>query len=137
MSFSTVASEWALSLMRRSHIIPDGTMHALVTEAIKAASAKKIPRLSLASVPWQPTGKSSPLAQWFWNRLGCSSGGAGLTQSKSSFVPHWEALYMAAPNRIGLVLGAFDVNRAVISRPTNMPLPQPKKSQLEHHSQSL
>ncbi|MEH6834060.1 MULTISPECIES: bifunctional lysylphosphatidylglycerol flippase/synthetase MprF [Falsihalocynthiibacter] len=145
VSFSTVAAEWTLDLMRHASSIPDGTMHALVAEAIKTAAIENIPRLSLASVPWQPAPSASRLAHWFWGKLGTLSGGAGLTQFKSSFAPHWETLYMAGPNRLGLALGAFDVTRAILAQQPaanlatslTTTLSNGEKRQLETLSQTL
>lgn len=141
VSFSTVAREWTLDLMRHSRALPDGAMHALIAEAITTAAAENVPRLSLASVPWQSNAKASRLARWFWKRLGNLSGGAGLTQFKSSFAPHWETLYMAGPNKLGLALGAFDVTRAILAAPPApdgaTPSAPSKKWQLEPLSQTL
>lgn len=121
-TFSTVEAEWTLDLMRHEKDCPDGTMHALVTHAIHMAADEQIPRLSLASVPWIPHKNAGSLRRKMWKTFSDKSGGAGLTQFKASFAPNWETLYMAAPNRIGIVLGAFDVSRAVTINAYTRPL---------------
>lgn len=117
VTFSAVAREWTLDLMRHSAELPDGTMHALVAEAIAAAAEAEIPRLSLASVPWRPALCAPRLIQGFRGYFARASGGSGLTQFKNSFAPQWEVLYMAAPTRLSLLLGAFDVLRSVVCQP--------------------
>jgi phosphatidylglycerol lysyltransferase len=114
-TFSMVKAEWVLDLMRHTEHMPDGTMHSLVAHAIQCAATENLPRLSLAAVPWTPTKEISRIARWFWQTLYKASGGAGLAQFKASFAPQWETLYMAAPSRLGLALGAFDVTRAIVT----------------------
>lgn len=112
-TFSTVEAEWTLDLMRYENGCPDGTMYALIYAAIQTAAREGIPRLSLASTPWTPHKTALLPVRKMWKAFSDKFGGTGLTQFKASFDPNWETLYMAAPNRIGLILGAFDVARAV------------------------
>jgi phosphatidylglycerol lysyltransferase len=122
-TFSTVAREWTLDLMRHGADLPDGTMHSLIVEAIAAANHADVPRLSLASVPWRPALCAPRLIQGFRGYFARASGGSGLAQFKNSFAPQWEVLYMAAPTRFTLLLGAFDVLRSVVSQPSLTDVP--------------
>lgn len=105
--------EWALDLMRDGPVAPDGTMYLLVHAAIQMAAAEGILRLSLAAVP---TDKGQD--QGFNGKLLClvreKYAARGLYQFKSAFAPQWQPLYMAAPNRIGLCLGAIDLLREIL-----------------------
>ncbi|MCI2398206.1 phosphatidylglycerol lysyltransferase domain-containing protein [Aliiroseovarius subalbicans] len=110
------ASEQTLDLMRGRADAPDGTMHLLLTVAIKAAARKGCPRLSLAAVPLGKQGHEPALFHHLRDGLDRISGAGGLRQFKSCFASNWEVLYLAAPNRAGLVLGAWDICRE-IARP--------------------
>ena len=105
--------EWALDLMRHTSCAPDGTIQALITAAINDSAKLNLPRLSLAAVPFAalipaPTARLAATL----HRL---SGGSqtGLAQFKSSFVPNWQTLYLAAPHRPGLALAGAEIARAV------------------------
>lgn len=108
ISLHRAAHEWCLDLMRSRSDCPDGTMHALVHEAINAARARGINTLSLAAVPARAEGKTFIKARL--RRLAdCAAGGAGLRQFKASFAPHWQPLYMAAPSPTQLAIAACDL----------------------------
>jgi phosphatidylglycerol lysyltransferase len=120
-SFHHTPHEWCLDLMRHDQDIPDGTMHHLVHAAIDAAARCGVERLSLAAVPACPDPTSAimvRLAQFTVQKCG----GPGLRQFKSSFRPHWQPLYAAAPNRTLLMLGLADIARAVY-RPSRLTKP--------------
>ncbi len=110
VTFHETRSEWTLDLMRHTDQAPDGTMHLLVTQAISSAAAMKCTRLSLAAVPYD-----APDTSWLVTRMRQSvskfSGGAGLRRFKTSFSPHWQPLYAAAPGWWALVLGLAAVAR--------------------------
>ncbi len=111
-SFHEGAREWVLDLMRAAEGAPDGTMHALVAEAIRDAAALGIARLSLAALPCRAelfTGISVPLRRRL-EHLPCV---AGLARFKSAFAPRRERLYIAAPTPAALVLAALDIAREI------------------------
>ena len=121
VSFHTGKYEWTLDLMRHTSSMPDGTMQTLIAAAIAESAALNIPRLSLSAVPLtalapSPTAKLANLI----HRL---SGGSqtGLAQFKSSFVPNWQTLYLAAPHRLGLALAVVEIAREVHFAPPILP----------------
>lgn len=116
-SFHAGAREWALDLMRSGAGLPDGTMQALVVEAIAQAAAAGVPRLSLAAVPPDPARLRGAAAR-LWrlgNRKPC-----GLARFKAGFAPRWQTLYIAAPGPLRLALAAADIAGA-IRRPPPLP----------------
>ncbi len=96
--------ERTLDLVCHLPDIPPGTMHLLVTRAIEAAAAEGCARLSLAAVP-----RDWPLPGALGARVTRLTGADGLRRFKSSFAPVWEPLYLAAPDRLGLLLGGLDL----------------------------
>ncbi len=98
VTFHATRNEWCLDLMRPAPDAPDGTMHALICEAIAHAGTLNIPRLSLAALPDHPL-----------SRLGAP----GLAQFKRSFAPRLEPRYLCAPNLFCLVMAVADIARAV------------------------
>ncbi|MCW8842131.1 MAG: phosphatidylglycerol lysyltransferase domain-containing protein [Rhodobacteraceae bacterium] len=123
ISLHRAAHEWCLDLMRTMPDAPDGTMHALVHDAILAARIAGVAPLCLAAVPLAAPNRQSPHAQ-LRRLIDRASGGAGLRQFKTSFAPRWQRLYMAAPTRPHLLLAACDLARAVRRAPaTGEPSP--------------
>ena len=116
ISLHRASHEWCLDLMRALPGAPDGTMHALVHEAILATRAAGVSTLCLAAVP-----AAAPSAGRLESRLRAltdrAAGGAGLRQFKASFAPRWQPLYMAAPTVSQLFLAACDLARAIRSAP--------------------
>lgn len=107
------AREHTLDLMRAATNAPDGTMHRLVCAAISGAREAGVGRFSLAAVPLPATPGEAAVLGWvrrlFWTRTGA----AGLQQFKAAFGPRWTPLYMAAPSRPAVVLGALDLLREI------------------------
>ncbi|MEZ5715183.1 MAG: phosphatidylglycerol lysyltransferase domain-containing protein [Paracoccaceae bacterium] len=108
VSFHVTAHELCLDLMRSADDAPPGTMHALVAQAIAQAAACGRRRLSLASIPARGRAPG-PLERRLRAAVFTAAGGAGLAQFKLSFAPRLEPLYLAAPTRTGLILGAADL----------------------------
>ncbi|WP_299736217.1 phosphatidylglycerol lysyltransferase domain-containing protein [uncultured Roseobacter sp.] len=110
--------EWALDLMRDDPSAPDGTMYLLVHRAIQMAAAAQVDELSLAAVPADCSNENG-----IWRKtLACVRekwAAKGLYQFKSAFAPRWKPLYMAAPGRFGLCIGAVDLLREVL-RPAQL-----------------
>ncbi len=107
VSFHVSAHETCLDLMRSSASAPNGTMHALVTQAIEDAAKAGRTRLSLAALPTRY--KNAQL-----DRLVAHvSGSVGLAQFKNSFSPRYAALYIAAPTRLGLAIAMADLARRI------------------------
>lgn len=110
ITLNTCETEWSLDLMRQTAAAPDGIMHALLAHALEDAAALTLPRLSLASVPFEHQNKVlRKLVQ-----SACDS--AGLKQFKSAFAPHWQTLYMATPNRLQFAVSAFDIAREITGK---------------------
>ena len=105
-------NEWTLDLMRNCQDCPDGTMHLLIARAIESAAALKCPRLSLAAVPHLWAGNSLILAA-AQRLLNTSGESCGLRQFKNSFAPNWQPLYAAAPSKLSLAAGLWDVLRQI------------------------
>lgn len=106
-------SEWTLDLMRQLPDAPDGTMHMLLCDAIRSAGLSNVPRLSLAAVPLGKQAEEPELFHRLRDGIDRISGAEGLRQFKTCFGPNWEVLYIAAPTRAGLLLGAVDVMREI------------------------
>jgi len=81
----------------------------LIAEALRAAQEKSIPEVSLAAASLHPS--SMPGVVRLMSRWNASS---GLRQFKSSFAPNWGRLYIAAPDRLSLVLCAADISANII-----------------------
>jgi phosphatidylglycerol lysyltransferase len=123
VSFHTGKSEWALDIMRHTSTAPDGTMQALIAHAIADAATLQLPRLSLSAVPTAALIPAPParIAALLHRALGGNQ--TGLAQFKSSFVPHWQTLYLAAPHKPGLALAGAEIAREVRSPPALTPAP--------------
>lgn len=128
VSFHASAHELCLDLMRSADDAPQGTMHALVAQAIFTAARNGRRRLSLAALPARSARADALPASFpasFLARLldrparrlqaavFAAAGGPGLTQFKAAFAPRLEPLYMAAPSRAGLLLAAADLARVI------------------------
>lgn len=111
-SFQCSTQEWCLDVMRHDEAMPDGTMHALVHQAVLCAAQANIPQLSLAAVPACPD-PNSPMFRWLARVAIKKAGGTGLRQFKSAFAPSWTPRYAAAPSRMGLTLALLDITREV------------------------
>ena len=120
VSFHLGQYEWTLDLMRHRSDVPDGAMHSLIVWAIADAAAKNLPRLSLSAVSLASLAKSPAgrLAAVQHRLFGGHD--QGLVQFKSAFAPNWQTLYLAAPNRLGLVLSGAEIAREVL-RPRLLP----------------
>lgn len=103
--------EMCLDLMRHGPGLPDGTMHLLICSAIDDARQDGIP-LSLAAMPAIVSGEHRFLSH-IRSHIARRSGGDGLTRFKESFAPRRVPLYMAAPSRASLILGAIDLALAM------------------------
>lgn len=119
VSFHATAQEWTLDLMRHGPDLPDGTMQALVTMAIRDAAAQGVPRLSLAAVPDLP----APLARLL-------PGQPGLAQFKQAFAPRWERRYLCAPGFAALTLAAAELSHAIRRPAPAQPQVDPSPSPL-------
>jgi len=120
MSVNANAREWALDLMRQERDAPEGTMHALVTQAIMDAKHAGCRRFSLAAVPLMPFARAWPfralppaLREWIGTKFRRMAGEKGLHQFKNSFAPRWQPLYIAAPGPISLLIAALDIHRRI------------------------
>ncbi len=122
VTFHEGAREWTLDLVRLDPEAPDGTAHALVAAALADAARAGLPRLSLAAVP-----VARPLPPALDRRV-ASRSGEGLRRFKAAFDPSWERLYAAAPGRVALALGLWDVAWR-IHRPAPLPAPPMQRPQ--------
>ncbi len=109
ISLRTGDAGWTLDLMRHTSDAPDGTMHALVLAALTDAHRLGVPEFSLAAVPVGVTaGANAVMRGVAW-----AAGGRGLWQFKSAFAPVWQPRYLVAGSRLGLVLAAISLTRAI------------------------
>ncbi len=110
VTFHATSAEWVLDLVRYGDGLPDGTLYALIHEAIRAAARCKVPRLTLAAVPHKTFG----LPLWV-QRAGrrVLRRMRGLEQFKATFAPVWEPRYIAAKGPMSLVAGAIATFTAV------------------------
>lgn len=111
ITFHTCSRQWVLDLVRLRPEAPDGTIYAMILHAVELARWHEVAEVSLASVPEADFGLSGPLARVMRR---ATSGSVGLAQFKSTFAPGWRPLYIAAPSRLALLIGAVDVARAVL-----------------------
>ena len=116
-------NEATLDLMRQDDDAPDGMIYSLVHAAIRAAGDAGLARFSLASVPFGVAAGEPPLFQRLRRHLDDATGAEGLRQFKTAFGPRWETLYLAAPDRPSLTLGAVDIVRE-ITRQEKPPAPR-------------
>ncbi len=112
VSFHTTAHEWCLDLMRVLPDAPDGTMHALVQQAIQQATLEQVPLLSLAAVPSNPN-RGTRIERRLRRHHDQRANGAGLRQFKTCFAPTWRPLYIAAAHWPALLLAILDLARAI------------------------
>jgi phosphatidylglycerol lysyltransferase len=112
--------EWTLDLMRHAPDAPDGTMHALILQAVADARTAMIPCLSLAAA-------GAPRALPKVLRKRADTAAAGLLRFKQSFAPHWQPLYLCAPTRFALCVATVEIIRAI-----NWPAPIHPQ---DHHAQ--
>lgn len=113
-TFQRSTQEWCLDVMRHTDAAPDGTMHALVHQAVICARHAAIGRVSLAAVPACPD-PNSAIYRWAARIAVTMAGGTGLRQFKSAFSPHWTPRYAASPNPVTLAIGLVDIAREVRS----------------------
>ncbi len=129
VSFHHSARQWCLDLMRSTHDMPDGTMHALICAALVKAHLEGALTLSLAATTACP----DPQLAWMralFQRISIRNGSPGLRQFKSSFAPRWQPLYAAAPNLTSLGLALADIARAV-----HLPTPRTCAAPHEQHEE--
>lgn len=112
VSFHPGEREWALDLVRQSADAPDGTMHALVTFALRDAAACGIARLSLAAAPLPAPWLSARITR-IATRLFPAASGTGLRRFKESFAPNRTRLYLAARSRTALLWTGIEIIRAI------------------------
>lgn len=105
--------EHTLDLMRARADAPDGLMYRLLTAAIAEAARAGVPRVSLAAVPVAAADSDPAPLRLLRRQLEAASGASGLRQFKQAFAPDWETLYIAAPGRAALAVGALDVAREI------------------------
>jgi phosphatidylglycerol lysyltransferase len=127
VTFHQGAREWTLDLVRARDDAPDGTTFALVAAAIADAAAARLPRVSLAAV--RAEGLWHPAASRLARRIAPD----GLRQFKAAFDPAWETLYAAAPGRLSLALGLWDVAWR-IRRPIPLPAATMQEAQDRHEN---
>jgi phosphatidylglycerol lysyltransferase len=106
ISCHKTSEAWTLDLMRSSADASDGTMHALVWAAIKAAKNQQCKTFSLASTPYEEAFVLKAVEKISFLSPPHSK---GLAQFKRAFAPRWQPLYAAAPSRMGLFLALWDV----------------------------
>lgn len=107
----------SLDLMRHRSDIPNGTMHGLINHMITWAQEREIDEVCLAAIPHPNLTKNLRLPP-------------GLTRFKASFAPRWRPLYMAAPNRMALIICALDIMRTVL-RPPAIPYTTAERWQVD------
>ncbi len=127
VTFHEAAREWTLDLVRTLPDAPDGATYALLAAAIEDAARAGVLRLSLAAV--RPEGRWPAAADRLARRLS----GEGLRRFKAAFAPRWETLYAAAPDRLSLALGLWDVAWR-IHRPLPLPVPPMQDAQDRHEN---
>lgn len=113
-------NEATLDLMRQGEDGPDGLMHLLVDRAVLTCRDMGLARVSLAAVPYGARDADPAIFRRLRGWLDDASGAEGLRQFKTAFSPSWETLYIAAPTRTALTLGAIDIMREIMrSTPRN------------------
>ncbi len=72
-TFHATAEEWVLDLMRSASDMPDGTMHGLITQAIRAAGSEGVARFSLAAMLRKDVPVWDATLARLWRRFGTAS----------------------------------------------------------------
>ncbi|MFM2391791.1 MAG: hypothetical protein RLZZ437_3346 [Pseudomonadota bacterium] len=103
-------SEWTLDLMRHGPDCPDGTMHALITDAILRAQTAGVRQVSLACA-----GLPGGLAGVVAHMAGADD--SGLLRFKQLFAPVWRGRYLIAPSRFAALVAGAEIAMAVQSPP--------------------
>lgn len=110
-------TEWSLDVMRLLDDAPDGTMHALVAQAIELAKAAGAARFSLCAVPLAgveaPRNALERIVSYVYTAKPNWHGSTGLYRFKNAFRPEWTPVYGAAPGYLASALAALDVFKLV------------------------
>lgn len=121
VTFSTNRHEWLLDLIRHGDACPDGTVYALIAQAMEDARAAKIDAVSLGNVPCAPDlgniGVSGACRHAVFTR---SATLKGLYQFKKAFDPSWVDSYIATSSWHHIPTLMLDIARA-IHRPEPLP----------------
>ncbi len=109
--------EISIDVMRIASDAPDGTMHALMIEAISNAKDQNAQRFSLCAVPFAltgaPVGAGEHGIDWLYKSQNVRHGAQGLFRFKNAFRPEWERRYLVASNMATLGQVAFDTSRLI------------------------
>lgn len=108
----------ALDMMCHTAGSSAGTMHLLVTHAIRSARNEVCPRVSLAAAP-RNLADRLPVPSALVARIARMTGAAGLIRFKPSFVPDWEPLYICAPGPVELAIAGIDIVDHIV-RPSDI-----------------
>ncbi|MEP5152912.1 phosphatidylglycerol lysyltransferase domain-containing protein, partial [Planktotalea sp.] len=92
--------------------------HALVSHAISAAQEQGCRNFSLAAISCSDAPLLRAIDRFSLRRALNTN---GLEQFKRSFSPKWRPLYAAAPNRLTLYLGLWDIWQEVRDPPPLKP----------------
>lgn len=131
VSFHIGQTGWALDLIRSGSNCPDGTIHALIHEAIKQARAREITSVSLAAAPFSGLDQNCGVASRIMARLyNGSPSFKGLYQFKQSFSPQWRPCYIAANSWPGLIMSAIELRQLIHTDETVWDAPE---SELHNH----
>ncbi|WP_159804996.1 phosphatidylglycerol lysyltransferase domain-containing protein [Litoreibacter roseus] len=114
ITFHTSGNRWVLDLMRSDATCPDGTMHALIYDALKVAREEDVGSVSLSTVPLSGIIAPCTLTEHLLSRRFDSSRYAqGLFQFKRSFSPNWEPVYVVGSSYTSLAISAIEISRRV------------------------
>ncbi len=112
------AREWSIDLMRSHPDAPQGTMHALIADAIDRAKQAETPRFSLCSVAFalieNPGSLVERLLAYFYRKRGGETGLTGLHRFKRSFDPTWEPVYLCARSKTLPVSALVSIRQLVV-----------------------
>jgi len=104
-------SEWMLDLMRQVPDAPNGTIYAILAEAIAVARESGAASFNLCLAPLSGLNREdgadrasllSRLGHRIYDRLNHRHGLQGMRRFKDVFRPDWTARYLAVPSRLAL-----------------------------------
>jgi phosphatidylglycerol lysyltransferase len=111
----------AIDVMRQKDVVPDGTMHALVADAVRDAGEIGVQSFSLCAVALkgleQDTSLAGRIANWIYQTQSKRHGLPGLARFKQIFRPEWTPIYVATKSRFLPVAEVWDIQRLIHQTP--------------------
>ncbi|MEP5758508.1 MAG: phosphatidylglycerol lysyltransferase domain-containing protein [Litoreibacter sp.] len=114
VTFSTNEGEWLLDLIRHTPNCPDGTIYALIVQALEDARCESINTVSLGNVPFAPDLDQHGFLGYLHRLIFRKSPTLrGLYQFKKTFDPEWVERFIAVSSKHHIPKILVDIHRAI------------------------